>query len=129
MINKYSLKYNGNENISEHFKVREFACKDGSDMILVDTTLICILENVRKMIKAPINIVSGYRNVNYNTKINGAKDSFHTKGQACDIKSNCDLETLAIASAMCGARGVGVYHKSGFVHIDTRDIPKIFKGD
>ena len=45
MIKEFSLKRDGNLKLSEHFLVREFACKDGSDKILIDTNLIPILES------------------------------------------------------------------------------------
>ena len=36
MIKTYSLKSDGNKNISNNFKVSDFACKDGSYKILID---------------------------------------------------------------------------------------------
>ena len=46
-IEAYSLLKNGNLKLSEHFKVREFYCRDGSDPIFVDTELVEILEKIR----------------------------------------------------------------------------------
>ena len=34
-IHEYSVKTQGNTKISEHFRVREFACKDGTDSVLI----------------------------------------------------------------------------------------------
>ena len=42
-IEAYSLLKNGNLKLSEHFKVREFRCRDGSDPVFIDTELVEIL--------------------------------------------------------------------------------------
>ena len=36
-IEAYSILKNGNKKLSEHFKVREFGCKDGSDPVFIDS--------------------------------------------------------------------------------------------
>ena len=51
-IEVYSLLKNGNLKLSEHFKVREFYCRDGSDPIFVDTELVEILEKIRTCVSA-----------------------------------------------------------------------------
>ena len=121
MIKEFSLQKDGNVNITKHFKVKEFACKDGSDKILIDLDLVEILETARSYINEPIKIVSGYRTEAYNKKINGAKNSYHCKGQASDISVLvADLEQLAICVAVAGAKGIGIYSKDNFIHVDTR---------
>lgn len=39
-IKSYSLKLDGNRNLIDNFKVKEFACKDGTDVILIDDALV-----------------------------------------------------------------------------------------
>jgi peptidoglycan hydrolase-like protein with peptidoglycan-binding domain len=39
-IKTFSLKIDGETQLTSNFKVREFACKDGSDKILIDTELV-----------------------------------------------------------------------------------------
>ena len=36
-VKTYSLKSDGDKQLSPHFKVKEFRCKDGSDKILIVT--------------------------------------------------------------------------------------------
>ena len=87
MINEYSLFNQGTHQVSEHFKIREFAQKDYQcDKILIDSELIKVLEDVRTHFEKPVIITSGYRTPEYNTKIGGVKNSQHTKGTAADIK-------------------------------------------
>ena len=35
MITKYILSKEGEKKVSEHFKVKEFRCKDGSDFVYI----------------------------------------------------------------------------------------------
>ncbi len=46
MLESYSILKNGNLKLSEHFKVREFFCRDGSDPVFIDTELVEILEKI-----------------------------------------------------------------------------------
>ena len=41
-------KQNGNLKLSENFKVKEFACKDCSDIIYIDTELVKNLAESKK---------------------------------------------------------------------------------
>lgn len=84
---EYSLSNQSTHQISEHFKVREFAQKDFQcDKVIVDTELIDVLEDIRAHFNKPVIVTSGYRTPEYNAKIGGVKNSQHTKGTAADIK-------------------------------------------
>ena len=62
MLNEYSLFHQGAHQVSAHFKIREFAQKDGRcDKILIDSELVEVLEDVREHFNAPVIITSGYR--------------------------------------------------------------------
>lgn len=118
-IKTYSLKKDGNTKLSENFRVREFACKDGSDKILIDTDLVNLLQKIRTHFKKPVNITSGYRTASHNKKVGGASSSYHLKGQACDIKiSGVHPVLVALYAERLNAGGIGVYDT--FVHVDTR---------
>ena len=107
-----------NLKIAPHFNLLEFACKDGSDLILLDDELIDKIEILRNMIDKPIKIISGYRTEAYNKQINGATHSYHCKGQAVDIKvDGLPVEELAIYGARL-FNGIILY--KDFVHLDTR---------
>ena len=43
----YSILKNGNEKLSEHFKVREFYCHDGSDPVFIDTALVEVAADIQ----------------------------------------------------------------------------------
>jgi len=130
MVKKYNLDTDGEKKLSEHFKVKEFACKDGSKDVYVDDDLIEVLERVRLYLAKPINILSGYRTKEYNEQCGGASNSYHCQGKAADIR--CDgvgLTKLAIICAGLGAKGLGIYADTehNFVHIDTREDLTVFR--
>lgn len=116
----YSLKADGEKQISKNFKVKEFRCKDGSDKILVDTDFVReMLQAIREHFDTPVTINSAYRTENYNKKVGGAKSSYHLKGQAFDIvvKNKTPGEVARYAQQL-GIKGIIQYN--GFVHIDSR---------
>lgn len=112
----------GEYQISEHFKANEFRCKDGSDEILICKELLEILEEVRNHFNAPVIINSGYRTPEWNTKVGGAKCSYHMKGMAADIvvKGHTPKEVAKIASEIMKNHG-GVIRYTNFVHVDVRE--------
>lgn len=102
-----------------NFKVKEFACNDGSDEILIDGNLVRYLQRERDLY-GPTTINSGYRTPSYNAKVGGVPNSQHVQGKASDTvcKNGSPLEVAMTAEAM-GMGGIGLY--SSFTHIDTRD--------
>ena len=40
MIKCYIMDTDANENVGKHFKVKEFACKDGSQVVFIDSYLV-----------------------------------------------------------------------------------------
>jgi hypothetical protein len=118
-IKVYSLKKDGNVQLSTNFKVREFACKDGSDEILIDTELVKVLQAIRDKLGKPVNITSAYRHLKYNLSIGSTSTSQHVYGKAADIVCSGvePIEIARIADEMC-IGGVGRY--GSFVHVDTR---------
>ena len=70
-----------------------------------------------------IGVNSGYRDRIYNKKVGGAKDSYHIKFNALDLRSleGHDVGEMALFLQLKGWKslmGLGVY--TGFIHIDTR---------
>jgi len=79
----YSKAQHGNVQLSTHFKVKEFACNDGSDTIKIDSDLPVKLESIFNTLpkfgvtpKAMI-IVSGYRTPSYDKKVGGSGSGPH----------------------------------------------------
>lgn len=123
-INAYSKAASGGKQLSAHFKVREFACKDGSDAVLVAPRLVMVLETIRAHFGVPVVIHSAYRTPQYNKQANGAEHSQHCYGTAADISVRGQTPAAVAAFArqlMPDWGGVGVYAKKGFTHIDVRE--------
>jgi zinc D-Ala-D-Ala carboxypeptidase len=102
----------------KNFSPRELACK-GTGSILVDETALDRLQALRDKLGVPLLVTSAYRSPEHNRKVGGAKDSFHLKGCAFDIRmENQDPHAFEVAAREVGFRGVGYYAKQGFMHID-----------
>lgn len=122
MIKSYSLKKDGNKRLSTNFKVKEFACKDGSDPIFIDTELVNILQKIRNHFGKPVTITSAYRTPPHNSKEGGTTYSQHLYGKAADIKiSGIAPNKVAeyAGTVLKNYGGIGIY--STFTHIDVRD--------
>lgn len=121
-IKAYVMKEQANKKITSHFKVKEFACKDGTPIVFVDEYLAVILNIAREKIGKPIIITSGYRTVSHNAKVGGAKYSYHTRGMAADIRAN-SIKPKELAkvlnSIVPNSCGIIVY--DNWVHFDTRN--------
>ncbi len=116
----YSDKRDGETKLNAYFKVREFACHDGSDTVLIDDALVQLLGYARNYFGRPITINSGYRTPAYNKQVGGVSNSQHVQGKAADIVIE-DVPPNAVASyfeSLFPNHGIGLY--SSFVHIDTR---------
>ena len=117
----YSLSKDGNTRVSENFKVKEFKCKDGSDVVFICPELVTILQKIRHHFGKPVHINSGYRTPTYNKKVGGATHSQHLYGMACDIRVSgvrpCDVSEY-LETLMNGWGGIGTY--DNFVHVDVR---------
>lgn len=108
-------------NLSQHFKAKEFQCKDKSKDLLIATELIETLEKIRSHFNAPVIINSGYRTPSWNSKVNGASNSYHCKGMAADIvvKGQSSREVAKYADSIMEQGGVIRY--TNFTHIDVRE--------
>jgi uncharacterized protein YcbK (DUF882 family) len=76
----------------------------------------------------PFLVVCGYRSPTTNRRLyregNGvAKNSYHIKGMAVDLRSEGrSLEQVRDAALSLGAGGVGYYPRSDFVHVDCGPV-------
>lgn len=129
MILVFSLAADGNKYLTEHFQVKEFACNDGSDVVLIDPILPVWAEALRT-INGPFEPNSAYRTVSYNASIKDASPkSKHCMGIAMDVpKGKATPQQLYdLALTLVGDKGgVGLY--SWGIHIDNRHIKSRWKG-
>ena len=129
MIKAYSKAKNGNTKLSANFKVREFACNDGSDPIFISPELVEVLQKIRYHFGKPVNINSGFRTASYNKKVGGATYSQHLYGTAADIRiSGVSPKNIAAyaETLLPNKGGIGTYRD--FVHIDVRDVKSRWNG-
>lgn len=116
-----SKSKNGNKNIAKNFKLKEFACQDGSDTILYDTVTVGYLQKIRDHFGKPVNITSAYRTPTHNKAVGGAAGSLHVQGKAVDFYiTGVEPAEIAAYAESIGCLGVGLYTKKRFVHIDSR---------
>lgn len=118
----------GDTRVSEHFFVRDFACRDGSAEVPVDDMLVHVLERLyRALCCSRIQVCAGYRSAAYARRINRTKDPYHMQGKAADvicydyrgdvIPARRVLQTLD----EIGHKGGAAYASPTMVHIDTGD--------
>ena len=85
-------------NLSKHVTLKEFQASglatlrninnEMNESQIASAKLLCenVFEPLRLYLNTPINISSGFRSLQVNKMIGGAKTSQHTKGEAIDIK-------------------------------------------
>jgi peptidase M15-like protein len=124
-----------NNRLSAHFKADEFYTHDGSappTRAEAAMKRLCrvYLEPMRAKF-GPCLILSGYRHERYNQAIGGARNSQHVYEQnyesvATDLRfakgtpSAWAAEAKRIRAKNGNRGGIGLYVKSGFVHVDNR---------
>lgn len=130
-INAYSKAKDGSKKLSTNFTVKEFACSDGSDAILVAPRLVMVLQSIRSHFGQPVTINSAYRTPQKNAAVGGAAHSQHCYGTAADItvKGVSPAKVAAYArELMPDWGGVGIYDRQGFTHVDVREVKSDWKG-
>ena len=128
-VKAYSKAKDGGKNLTANFKVREFACKDGSDVIFISDGLVLVLQAIRSRFNKPVTINSAYRTPAYNKKVGGETYSQHQYGTAADIVVSGvrPAEVAAYAETLLiGTGGIGMY--GTFTHIDVRKVKSRWKG-
>ena len=128
-VKVYSRAKDGLTALSPHFKVREFACSDGTDTVFVSPALVEVLEKVRAHFGKPVTINSGYRTEAKNKSVGGAAYSQHKYGLAADIHID-GVTPKQIASyvetLLPNTGGIGIYKT--FTHIDVRKVKSRWNG-
>jgi uncharacterized protein YcbK (DUF882 family) len=120
-IKAYSKAKDGNKKVSKNFKVKEFACTDGTDPIFIDSELVAVLQKIRDYFGKSVKINSAYRTPPKNKAVGGKAYSQHLYGKAADIVVSgiTPKKVAAYAEKLMPKKGgIGIY--KNFVHIDVR---------
>lgn len=118
----YIDTYEGKLMGAEHFTGKEFKCKDGAREYLYCPNLIEVLEKIREHFNKPVIVNSGYRTPWWNTRVGGAKNSYHCKGMAADIRiKGVSTDKIAKYASECMKDHGGVICYTNFVHVDVRE--------
>ena len=128
-IKAYSKAKDGNKKLSTNFRVKEFACTDGSDPIFIDSELVNVLQKIRSHFGKSVTITSAYRTPTKNKTCGGSPYSQHLYGKAADVKITgvSPKKVGAYAETLLKNKGgIGIY--STFVHIDTRQTKSRWRG-
>lgn len=99
--------------LSPHFTLEEFTRSQTAARLHIDNTpsnleisrlsVLCIylLEPLREYVQHAIIITSGYRCAALNKAVGGAKDSYHVKGMAADIRIEGEKSAEVAAKFLC----------------------------
>lgn len=87
---------------------------------------LLVLEWLRTEAGSPIQILSGYRDPEYNKAVGGEDGSLHMEFNAFDFRhpewNPLTLAKWLLRHPLADKMGIGLYEKSGFVHVDTRGL-------
>lgn len=101
-----------------NFSPREMASK-GDGSLLIYEPALDRLQALRTGLGVPLLITSAYRDPEHNKRVGGAKNSYHLKGMAFDVRmDNLDPQMFEVAAREAGFTGFGYYPRQGFMHID-----------
>lgn len=128
-LKAYSVAKDGATYISKNFRVREFRCQDGSDVVFIESDLVDILQKIRDHFGRAVTINSAFRTFSHNKKVGGATYSQHLYGTAADIKVSGVAASVVADFAetlMPSTGGVGRY--STFTHVDVRKVKSRWNG-
>ncbi len=126
--NGHVMNVRGNYNLRPHFQVWEFACSDGSGVVLYSGQTLDWCEEIRVKVGKPTKVLSGHRTYDYNLNVVYKNDkvkhpnSKHCFGIATDLRlpNNISIdEFYNMCDNLVGNDG-GVGKYNTFCHIDHR---------
>lgn len=138
---KVDLDLNFDRNLTQNFKLREFACKGdkhtcgGCGAVSISpgfAELVARLQALRTKVGKPVNVTSGYRCAKHDAAVGSSSSPGrgpHTTGTAADIWwDGASVDQMAETAKSVGFTGIGRYYKQGFIHVDLRQPPSDFVG-
>ena len=121
VVHAYSKAKDGGVFLTANFRVREFACQDGSDTIFISSALTQVLQQIRMHFGKAIVINSAYRTEAHNRAVGGSPTSQHLYGLAADIvvQGVPAAEVADYAETQLPDTG-GIGRYPGCTHVDVR---------
>lgn len=102
-----------------HFSPAEIASRDTGEL-LVNEEALDALERLRTALGRPMIVNSAYRTAAHNKAVGGAPHSQHMLGKAFDVSmANHDPAQFVKEARRAGFRGIGLYPRSNFIHVDV----------
>ncbi|HMO09593.1 MAG TPA: D-Ala-D-Ala carboxypeptidase family metallohydrolase [Paracoccaceae bacterium] len=103
-----------------NFPPEELACRR-TGRLMVHVPSLNLLQELRRRLGRPMMLNSAYRSPEHNAAVDGARNSWHLKGRAFDVRMiNHDPHAFEQLAREVGFNGIGIYARSGFIHLDTR---------
>lgn len=93
--------------------------------LLAIDKIALIFQEIRDKYGEPIAVTSGYRPLDVNKAVGGARYSRHIEGDALDITGSNLIRLLEIVRSIDGVTGLGLGMHRGFIHIDARKSPRV----
>ena len=104
--------------IAYNFNLKEFECPC-CKRVMLHSDLLRKLVKLRREIKEPLYINSGYRCQEENKKVGGVLKSYHLFGMAADVSvRNMSIPELLLYAEKFKFGGIGIYNT--FLHLDIR---------
>lgn len=122
---KMKITKGSNKYLSRNFNSNEFDCKctrESCTTTIINTDQIVKLQQLRRILKKPIKINSGFRCEEHNESVGGSPTSQHVAGNATDIAVSgmSTSELIKIIKGMKNTfKGIGLY--DSFIHVDSRE--------
>lgn len=124
----FSKATHGELYIAPNFQVKEFACFDGSDVVVVHPYIPQICQIVRNKFNMPFSPNSAYRTITHNKAVGGATRSSHMYGRAVDIPAQNGVTPKQLydyVDKLFGNWGeVGIYNWG--IHVGIQDTKNRF---
>jgi uncharacterized protein YcbK (DUF882 family) len=106
-----------NEQMTQNFRRREFACRCGCGFDTINLGLVMMLQALRDRLVKPIHVHCGCRCPAHNKRVGGVPESQHVGGLAADISVD-GVDPSALFDMCRQFDGVGLYEWG--VHVDVR---------
>jgi uncharacterized protein YcbK (DUF882 family) len=104
----------------KYFTENELRCKCGCGELAINDLFIARMEALREYLGFPFIVNSYFRCEKHNKNIGGAKNSYHLKGQAMDIKAK-GIEALKLIESARDFAFAGIIIYKTFIHLDIRE--------